>query len=322
VRNLISLADLTPAELGCIVTRAAGFARDGVRHRTLTDRQAGIYFRRPSTRTRTSFWAAATRLGAGTITFGPGELQLTSGETLEDTSRVLGQYLDALVIRTNADVGEMRRLGTCPDLAVINALSLNEHPTQAIADLSTLTEHFGGLAGRHLLVVGEGNSTGAALALAGALTPELRITLLCPDGYQVPKTTMDLADELAGQYQGGQYQGGQYQAGQHQVRLITDPDLVEGPVDAIYASRWQTMGEPKTDPHWLAAFEGFSVDRRFFDRYRGPHTIFMHDLPAVRGQEVTDEILDGECSLAWRQAYHKMTAAMAILEWCVTGLPE
>ena len=118
---------------------------------------------------------------------------------------------------------------------------------------------------------------------------------------------MDLADELGG--------------GLHQVRQITDPGIVEGPVDAVYTSRWQTMGVPKTDPGWLAAFEGFSVDRGFFGRHSGPHTIFMHDLPAVRGQEVTDEILDGERSLAWRQAYHKMTAAMAVLEWCVVGAP-
>jgi ornithine carbamoyltransferase len=131
VRNLISLADLTPAELGRIVARAAGFARDGVQHRTLTGHNVGIYFRKPSTRTRTSFWAGATRLGADAITFGPGELQLASGETLEDTSRVLGQYLDALVVRTYADVGEMRGLGSSPDLAVINALSQAGRPWES-----------------------------------------------------------------------------------------------------------------------------------------------------------------------------------------------
>ncbi|MDC2959310.1 ornithine carbamoyltransferase [Streptomyces gilvifuscus] len=305
MRNLISLADLRPEQLARIVARAVEFGRGDVEDRPLAGRQVGIYFRKSSTRTRTSFWSGATRLGADVITFGPDELQLSTGETVEDTSRVLAQYLDALVVRTNGDVEEMRRLGTSPDLAVVNALSLDEHPTQAIADLSTLTEHFGSLAGRHLLVVGEGNSSGAALALAGALVPELRITLLCPEGYEVPKSTLDLVDELSG--------------GQHRVVQITDPDAVEGPVDAIYTSRWQTMGVPKADPDWLASFEGFRIDREFFDRYSGPDTVFLHDLPAVRGQEVTDEILDGERSLAWRQAYHKMTAAMAVLEWCVVG---
>ncbi|MFE0525147.1 ornithine carbamoyltransferase [Streptomyces sp. NPDC058954] len=305
MRNLISLADLRPEQLARIVARAVEFGRGDLEDRPLAGRQVGIYFRKSSTRTRTSFWSGATRLGADVITFGPDELQLSTGETVEDTSRVLGQYLDALVVRTNGDVEEMRRLGTSPDLAVVNALSLDEHPTQAIADLSTLTEHFGSLAGRHLLVVGEGNSSGAALALAGALVPELRVTLLCPEGYEVPKSTLDLVDELSG--------------GRHRVVQITDPDAVEGPVDAIYTSRWQTMGVPKADPDWLASFEGFRIDREFFDRYSGPDTVFLHDLPAVRGQEVTDEILDGERSLAWRQAYHKMTAAMAVLEWCVVG---
>ncbi|WP_328745014.1 ornithine carbamoyltransferase [Streptomyces sp. NBC_00285] len=305
MRNLISLADLTPAELDRIVKRAVFFGREGVDHRSLDGKQVGVFFRRSSTRTRTSFWSAATRLGADVITFGPDELQLSTGETVEDTSRVLGQYLDALVVRTNGDVEEIRRLGSSPDLAVVNALSLDEHPTQAIADLATLTEHFGSPAGLHLLAVGEGNSSGAALALATALTPGLRLTLLCPSGYEVPKDKLDLADELAG--------------GKAAVTQITSPDQVQGPVDAVYTSRWQTMGVPKANPDWLADFEGFRIDAGFLDRFGGPDTVFLHDLPAVRGQEVTDEVLDGPSSVAWRQAYHKMTAAMAVLEWCVTA---
>ncbi|WNI27185.1 ornithine carbamoyltransferase [Streptomyces sp. ITFR-16] len=305
MRNLISLADLTPEQLARIVARAVEFGTGEVADRPLTGRQVGIYFRKSSTRTRTSFWSGATRLGADVITFGPDELQLTTGETVEDTSRVLGQYLDALVVRTNGDVAEMRRLGSSRDLAVVNALSLDEHPTQAIADLATLAERFGELAGRHILVVGEGNSSGAALALAGALTPGLRVTLLSPEGYEVPQDSMDLVDKLSG--------------GQHLVTRVTDPASVEGPVDAVYTSRWQTMGVPKADPNWLSSFEGFGIDREFFERYSGPDTVFLHDLPAVRGQEVSDEVLDGEHSLAWRQAFHKMTAAMAVLEWCVVG---
>ncbi len=307
MRNLISLADLTAEELDRIVQRAVAFGRDGdgVDRASLTGHRVGIYFRKSSTRTRTSFWSGATRLGADVITFGPDELQLTTGETLEDTARVLGEYLDALVIRTNGDVEEMRRLSTNPDLAVVNALSLDEHPTQAIADLATLTERFGSLNGRHLLCVGEGNSSGAALALAAALTPGLRLTLLCPEGYEVPKDILDLAAELSG--------------GRALVTQVTSPDAVEGPVDAVYTSRWQTMGVSKANPNWLQDFEGFQIDQAFLDRFGGPDTVFLHDLPAVRGEEVTYEVLDGDRSLAWRQAHHKMTAAMAVLEWCVTG---
>ncbi|MFD5193277.1 ornithine carbamoyltransferase [Streptomyces sp. NPDC058357] len=308
MRNLISLADLTPAELDRIVRRAVTFGRDGIVPKPLAGRQVGLYFRKSSTRTRTSFWSAATRLGADVITFGPNELQLSTGETVEDTARVLGQYLDALVVRTNGDVEEIRRLGGSEDLAVVNALSLDEHPTQAIADLATLTEEFGSLDGLHLLVVGEGNSSGAALALAAALTPGLRVTLLCPRGYEVPKETLDLAAELSG--------------GQALVRQVVTADDIEGPVDAVYTSRWQTMGVTKENPDWIQDFDGFQIGRAFLDRFSGPRTVFLHDLPAVRGEEVTDEVLDGPSSRAWRQAHHKMTAAAAVLEWCVTGIQD
>lgn len=305
MRNLISLADLSPAELDHIVRRAVSFGRRGVDRRSLDGRQVGLYFRKSSTRTRTSFWSGATRLGADVIAYGPDELQLTTGETARDTSRVLGQYLDALVVRTNGDVEEMRALGSSPELSVVNALSLDEHPTQAIADLATLTEEFGSLSGRHVLCVGEGNSSGAALALAAALVPGLRLTLLCPAGYEVPKELLVRVQDLS--------------SGSSLVEQYTDPADVRGPVDAVYTSRWQTMGVPKADPNWLRSFEGFGIDAAFLDRFGGPGTIFMHDLPAVRGQEVTDEVLDGARSRAWRQAYHKMTAAMAVLEWCVVG---
>ncbi|MGW1432726.1 ornithine carbamoyltransferase [Streptomyces sp. NPDC002431] len=308
MRNLISLADLTPAELDHLVRRAVTFGRDGIDPKPLAGRQVGTYFRKSSTRTRTSFWTAATRLGADVITFGPNELQLSTGETVEDTARVLGQYLDALVVRTNGDVEEIRRLGSSEDLAVVNALTLDEHPTQAIADLATLTEEFGSLDGLHLLAVGEGNSSGAALALAAALTPGLRVTLLCPRGYEVPKEPLDLAAELSG--------------GKALVSQVVTADDVEGPVDAVYTSRWQTMGVEKENPDWLQDFEGFQIDRAFLDRFSGPRTVFLHDLPAVRGQEVTDEVLDGPASRAWRQAHHKMTAAAAVLEWCVVGVQD
>lgn len=308
MRNLISLADLTPAELDHLVRRAVTFGRDGIVPKPLAGRQVGLYFRKSSTRTRTSFWSAATRLGADVITFGPNELQLTTGETVEDTARVLGQYLDALVVRTNGDVEEIRRLGSSEDLAVVNALSLDEHPTQAIADLATLAEEFGSLDGLHLLAVGEGNSSGAALALAAALTPGLRLTLLCPAGYEVPKETLDLAAELSG--------------GKALVSQVVTADEVEEPVDAVYTSRWQTMGVTKENSDWLKDFDGFRIDRAFLDRFSGPRTVFLHDLPAVRGEEVTDEVLDGPSSRAWRQAHHKMTAAAAVLEWCVRGIQD
>jgi ornithine carbamoyltransferase len=302
MRNLISLTDLTPAELDALVRRAVRYGGTEPAESLLAGRAVGIFFSKSSTRTRTAFWAGATRLGADVITFGPGELQLSTGESTEDTARVLGEYLDVLVIRTNGDVAEMRRLASTGNLAVVNALSWDEHPTQAVADLATLAEEFGELGGRHLLYAGEGNSTAAALALATALTPGFRLSLVCPPGYGLPKQLADTLSDLSG--------------GRHLVTQYESFDEVTGPVDALYTSRWQTMGVPKPDPNWLWAFKPYRVNVALLERFSGPGTVFLHDLPAVRGQEVEDAVLDGPSSRAWRQAHHKMTAAMAVLEWC------
>jgi ornithine carbamoyltransferase len=304
MRNLISLTELTPAELDALVRRAVRFGGAGPVDKVLAGRAIAILFTKPSTRTRTSFWAGATRLGADVITLGPGELQLNTGESIEDTARVLGEYLDALVIRTNEDVREMHRLGGSGKLAVVNALSRDEHPTQAVADLAMLAEEFGELHGRHLLYVGEGNSTAAALALAAALIPGFRLSLVSPPGYGLPKQLSDTLRELSG--------------GAHQVGQFESFDEVTGPVDALYTSRWQTMGVPKADPNWLWAFKEYRVTAELLRRFSGPDTVFLHDLPAIRGQEVEDAVLDGPRSRAWRQAHHKMTAAMAVLEWCLS----
>jgi ornithine carbamoyltransferase len=303
MRNLISLVECSPADLAAMVKHAARYGSADSFEQTLRGRAVGIYFSKTSTRTRTSFWAGATRLGADVITFGPGELQISTGESLEDTGRVLGEYLDVLVVRTNGDVGEIRKLGAQGKLAVINALSQDEHPTQAIADLTTLTEEFGDLGGRHLLYVGEGNSTAAALAFGAALTPGFRLSLVSPPGYGLTADLLSMTEKLA--------------AGERRVRQYQNFTDVRLSVDGIYTSRWQTMGVPKANPNWLRDFHGYSVGAALMRRFSEPHTIFLHDLPAIRGQEVDDAVLDGAQSRAWRQAYHKMTAAMAALEWCL-----
>lgn len=301
MRSLISLSDITEGELAELVGRAVEFGA-GASATPLAGRAVGTYFRRSSTRTRTSFWRAATRLGAEVIAYGPDDLQLTTNESLADTARVLSCYLDALVVRTNGDIAELRELAQAPNLAVVNALTEFEHPTQALADLATVAEEFGQLANRHLLYVGEGNSTAAALARAAAITPDFELTLLTPAGYGLP------AEVLA--------------AGGGRVRQHHRLDDVPKPVDVVYTSRWQTMGVSKADPDWRVAFDPYQVNAELLERVSSASTIFLHDLPAIRGQEVTDEVLDGPRSRAWRQAFHKMTAAMAVLEWCTATRPS
>lgn len=301
MRHLISLSELATEDVASLTQRAvklADMTDRGCTPRTLTDRRIGIYFSKTSTRTRSAFWSAASRLGADSVSFGPDDLQTNTGETLKDTAAALAQYLDALVVRTNGAIDDLWELSSA-NMSVVNALTRNEHPTQALADLTTLTEHFGDLTGRHLLCVGEGNSSARALALAASLTPGLRLTLLCPDGYAVPQEHLDTV------------------GGRSRVTQISDPEKVTDTVDAVYTSRWQTMGVAKENPDWMAAFSGFRIDADFMARVGDQHTVFLHDLPAVRGQEVADEVLDGDRSLAWRQSFHKMTAAMSVLEWCL-----
>jgi len=305
MRHFISLKQLDAGQLARLVRRSADFAAGRDRDKKpLADKTVGIFFRRSSTRTRTSFMVGAQKLGASTVSFGPQDLQLVTGETLEDTGRILSGYLDALVVRTNDAAAEMEALGRQDRMAVINAMSTEEHPTQAMADLSTILEARGSLDGVHLLYLGEGNNTVSALAYAFALTPGARLTVVTPEGYGVPEPVLDEARAI------GRERGVVIE--QHH-----DPgDLPRG-VDVVYATRWQTMGVPKPDPDWRSKFLPFTVDARVMKRVSKPAgTIFMHDLPAVRGDDVTDEVLDGPQSLAWRQAEHKMFSAMAVLEFC------
>ncbi|MFF3539406.1 ornithine carbamoyltransferase [Streptomyces sp. NPDC002466] len=307
MRHLLSLQDLDPATVRHLVDRSVKLADPDRRGLPLAGRVVGIYFGKSSTRTRTAFSAAALRLGASVIPYGPDDLQLTTGETWGDTARVMSGYLDAFVLRTNGPLEEMRELAGAARIPIVNALSEHEHPTQAIADLATLREHFGDLSGRHILYIGEGNSSAGALAMAVAAVPDLRLTLVTPEGYGLEPHIAETVKLLSG--------------GSDRIREHHDLGSLPTGVDAVYATRWQTMGVSHGDDSWLRAFDGFRVTRQMMTAVGGPDTVFLHDLPAMRGQDVDDDVLDGPDSLAWRQAYHKMTSAMAVLEWAVLGGP-
>ena len=304
-RHLLTLTDLNPQDLSHLVRRGLALARDKKANvRSLANKIVGIYFRGPSTRTRTSFTVAALKLGAQIICYGPNDLQTSTGETIQDTTRVLSGFLDALVIRTNDTIEEMNALAQQDHMAIINAMSAGEHPTQAIADLITMQEAFGQLDGIHVLYVGEGNNTAAALSLAVALTPGMKLTLVTPAGYGVPEDLLQYVYGLARQ---------------NRSRITHHHSINDLPevVDAVYTTRWNTMGVPKSAPGWRAAFEDYKVTLPLMKRVSNGKTYFFHDLPAMRGDEVVDEVLDGPQSLAFVQAQHKLSSAMAVLEWCL-----
>ncbi|MFD8749892.1 ornithine carbamoyltransferase [Kitasatospora sp. NPDC059577] len=300
-RHLISIDDLTDAELYELVRRGAEFAAGKAEDaRPLHDRVVGILFRRTSTRTRTAFSAGALRLGGRIIGYGPDDLQENTGETVEDTARVLSGMLDVLVARTSGPEAEMRAMADQRRMAVINAMSAEEHPTQALADLTTLQGHFGRVDGLRVLYAGEGNNTASALTLALSRYPGTELHLRTPPGYGVHPRYVEPATAEAAR------RGG---------RVEQRHDMADLPeVDVVYTTRWQTTGTSKPDPDWRSVFEPFRVDDAVLAASRAP--VFLHDLPAHRGEEVTAEVLDGPRSLAFRQAENKYHSARAVLEWC------
>ncbi|MFH9550554.1 ornithine carbamoyltransferase [Streptomyces sp. NPDC017435] len=306
MRHLISIDDLTDEDLRAVVARGALFSAEGgpAGARPLEGDIAGIYFRRTSTRTRTAFSAGALRLGAQIVSYGDGDLQLNTGETSEDTGRVMSRMLDVLVARTADDPAELRAWAAQRRMSVINAMSADEHPTQALTDLTTLLGRFGRLEGLRVLYVGEGNNTASALALALTRFPGVELELRTPPGYGLADRFLTRAAEQAARH------GGRF-AERHDMAALP-PDQ-----DAVYTTRWQTTGTNKPDPHWRDLFAPFQVGEALWED--SPKAVFLHDLPAHRGEEVTADVLDGPASLAFQQAENKMHSAMAVLEWCRRG---
>lgn len=306
-KHLLSISDLESETILSLVERAVSFSEARrEEERPLAGRVVGVYFRKTSTRTRTSFSVGAMKLGAQVIAYGPNDLQIVTGETVPDTARVLANYLDVLVIRTNDAIEEMRQFASQDRMPVINAMSANEHPTQSLADLATLRERFGRLAGLHVLYIGEGNNSASASALAVARIPGMRLTLITPEGYGLPADFLKEVRATAA-------------TNGSQIEQHHDMGRLPRGADAVYTTRWLTMGVQRAEEDWLPKFRPYTVTPEVMAEVSKPDgsTVFLHDLPAMRGYEVLDEVLDGPQSIALRQAYHKMSSAMAVLEWCL-----
>ncbi|WP_375779139.1 ornithine carbamoyltransferase [Bradyrhizobium sp. ma5] len=305
MRHFISLSDVTPSEFGDIVALGLELSRCGnVERRSLDRHLIGIQFSVPSTRTRTAFTTASVKLGAVPLPYGPNDLQISTGETISDTGRILAGMLDALVVRTNGPQSEMRALAQQSKMAVINAMSDLEHPTQAVSDFVTLRQRFKSLNGIHLLYVGEGNNTAASLAMATALTPGMKSTFLTPPGYGLQADILQQCARTSASTDAV-------------IREYHSVECMPNDADAVYTTRWQTMGVPRKKPNWRDDFEPFRVDATLMRNASRSGATFMHDLPAVRGEEVTAAVLDGSDSIAFKQAHNKVFGAMAVLLSCL-----
>ncbi len=303
-RHLISLQDLDDETLRGLVDRGAWYANGGAA-KPLAGSTVGIHFRKTSTRTRTAFTVGALRLGASVVSYGPADLQTETGETTGDTAAVLSGMLDGFVTRTAASTAELRTMACQDRMSVVNAMTTEEHPTQALADLVTMMLQFGRLDGLRVLYIGEGNNTAAALALTIPRFANTRLELRTPPGFGLPAPTMAAAGRMA----------------TSSSTLTERHDMADLPADVnvVYTTRWETTGTVKPIPDWRSVFAPFQVDDSLWKT--SPDAVFMHDLPANRGEEVTAAVLDGPASIAFDQAQHKLHSAMAALEWCIAG-PE
>ncbi|HEU5331182.1 MAG TPA: hypothetical protein VFU73_00410 [Actinocrinis sp.] len=300
-RHLISIDDLDDDGLDWIVQRGAEHAAgEHETARPLRDRVVAVLFRKTSTRTRTAFSAGALRLGAQLITYGPDDLQENTGETVADTGAVLSRMLDVLVARTAGPDEELRAYAAQNRMAVVNAMSATEHPTQALTDLTTLLRRFGRIKGLRVLYAGEGNNTASALALALSRYSDTSLYLRTPPGYGLQPRYLERAKANA-------ESSGSLVEERHDMDRLPQ-------VDIVYTTRWQTTGTAKPDPAWRDVFAPFQVDAAVMAA--NPGALFMHDLPAHRGEEVTAEVLDGPRSIAFDQAENKYHSARAVLEWC------
>jgi len=299
VRHFLSSASITPDEMGGLLDRAAALKTARAMQDALAGRSVGMIFEKPSTRTRISFEVAITELGGSALVLNASELQLGRGETIEDTARVLSRYLHAVVVRT-FEQDRLERLARAGSIPIINALSDLEHPCQALADLQTIREHKGDLPGLTLAYVGDGNNVAHSLLLAGAMAG-MRVVVGCPAGYEPIAQVVRRAEALAVETGGS-------------VAVTTDAPEAVRDADVVYTDVWASMGQEREAEERSLIFAPYQVNRVLLSRARD-EAIVMHCLPAHRGEEITDEVLDGPRSVVWDQAENRLHAQKALLEW-------
>ncbi|MGZ8782284.1 MAG: ornithine carbamoyltransferase [Gaiellaceae bacterium] len=305
LRNFTRVADVTPEQLRSLLDLAAAMkAEPAGCENVLHGETIACIFEKPSTRTRVSFAAAIARLGATPVSLSPQELQLGRGESIADTARSLSGYVSAIVIRTYAQqtVDELARWATVP---VVNALSNEHHPCQALADLLTIEEAFGDTAGRRLAFVGDGGDNVAHSLLEIAALAGFDATIACPPGYAPDERV--LADARATAELSGA-----------ELRVVHEPAVAVAGADAVYADVWASMGEESEREARADALAPYQVTAELMALAK-PEAIFLHCLPAKRGEEVAAAVIDGPQSVVWQQSANRLPTEEALLLALVRG---
>ncbi len=299
LRHFTRCSDLAPAELESLLELAARLKHEPVRYDgALHGRTIACIFEKPSTRTRVSFAAAAAELGATPVTLSPQELQLGRGESLADTARSLSGYCAAIVIRSffQRTVNDLAAWATVP---VINALSDEHHPCQALADLLTIRELCGGLDGRKLAFIGDGGDNVAHSLLEAAALAGLDVTIACPPEYAPAPRILEAAQRDA-------------RSTGATLTVVEDPREAAERADAVYADVWASMGEEGEHDRRARILRPFEVTEELMALAK-PAAIFLHCLPAKRGEEVTAGVIDGPQSAVWQQSANRMPTEAALL---------
>ena len=307
MKDLLRTEHLSRADVELLLSTAAEFAENPLRSNTaLANKTVAIYMTKPSTRTRLASETAVAHLGGTPIFIRGDELQLGRGETIEDTAKIISGYCSALIIRTFAQA-DVDQLGAFASIPVINALTDVDHPTQLLADWLTIRENFGtDIAGRKFVYLGDGNNMSHAWLIMGAIMGA-HVVAATPSGKWAPDpVVVAVAKNIAAQSGG-------------KVEVTNDPEAAAKDASVLYTDVWMSMGDSESDrKEKVQALSPFAVTEQLM-KLASKDSLFMHCLPAHRGEEVEANVIDGPRSVIWREAYHRRTTIQAILYHLVRG---
>jgi ornithine carbamoyltransferase len=307
MKDLLRTEHLSRADVELLLSTAAEFAENPLRSNTaLANKTVAIYMTKPSTRTRLASETAVAHLGGTPIFIRGDELQLGRGETIEDTAKIISGYCSALIIRTFAQA-DVDQLGAYSSIPVINALTDVDHPTQLLADWLTIRENFGtDISGRKFVYLGDGNNMSHAWLIMGAIMGA-HVVAATPSGKWAPDpVVVAVAKNIAAQSGG-------------KVEVTNDPEAAAKDASVLYTDVWMSMGDSESDrKEKVLALSPFAVTENLM-KLAGKDSLFMHCLPAHRGEEVEANVIDGPRSVIWREAFHRRTTIQSILYHLVRG---
>jgi ornithine carbamoyltransferase len=299
-RDFLSIDDVSPRELHHLLEFAAKLKQSPGDHATrLAGMSVALIFEKPSTRTRVSFEVGVASLGGHPLALSSSELQLGRGETIEDTGRVLSRYCDAIVLRTFGQE-RLEALAAGASVPVINSLSDYEHPCQILADLLTVIERKGDPAGRTIAYLGDGNNVAHSLLLGGAMLG-MHIRMATPTGFEPIPQVVERAEEIASETGGS-------------IDIGNDPEAAVADADVLSTDVWASMGQEREHAERVLVFTPYRIDAEKLSR-AADDAIVLHCLPAHRGEEITDEVIDGPSSAVWDQAENRLHTQKALLLW-------